>query len=108
MHVYVYIIFIYQNVKNGLTEQDWDIPRNIDIIGNHFRNDLFDFRKAVTCKCKPQDSPSGTNSQKFFFGTFFLTICLFGQAAHILRVVAAWYWTCTKALNFEILFFLCV
>jgi len=71
MHVYVYIIFIYQNVKNGLTEQDWDIPRNIDIIGNHFRNDLFDFRKAVTCKCKPQDSPSGTNSQKFFLGLFF-------------------------------------
>jgi hypothetical protein len=56
---------VRQNVKNGLTEQDWDIPRNIDIIGNHFRNDLFDFRKAVTCKCKPTDSRSGAHSQKF-------------------------------------------
>lgn len=46
---------VRQNVKNGLTEQDWDIPRNIDIIGDHFRKDVFQFDKAVTCGCKVRD-----------------------------------------------------
>jgi len=39
------------NPDNGLMEQDWDVPRNIDIIANHFRKDAFDFAKSTTCNC---------------------------------------------------------
>ena len=45
------IACVRQNVKNGLTEQDWDVPRNIDMIGDHFRTESFDFTKAVSCSC---------------------------------------------------------
>ena len=40
----------------AISEQDWDIPRNIDIIGDHFRSDVFDFSKAVSCGCR---TPAG-------------------------------------------------
>jgi hypothetical protein len=45
------ITCVVQNVKSGLTEQDYDIPRNIDIIADHFRTNIFDFGKALSCPC---------------------------------------------------------
>ena len=42
---------VTQESWNGITTQDWDIPRNVDLISDHFRIDAFDFSKAVGCSC---------------------------------------------------------
>ena len=50
------IACVRQNVKTGLVEQDYDVPRNIDMIADHFRSDIFQFSKAISCGCKSETS----------------------------------------------------
>jgi hypothetical protein len=40
---------VRQDPTSGLVLQDWDVPRNIDIDGEHFRTDGFDFGPGCRC-----------------------------------------------------------
>eukprot|EP00282_Hemiselmis_andersenii_P032523 CAMPEP_0169463874 /NCGR_PEP_ID=MMETSP1042-20121227/20348_1 /TAXON_ID=464988 /ORGANISM="Hemiselmis andersenii, Strain CCMP1180" /LENGTH=1709 /DNA_ID=CAMNT_0009576651 /DNA_START=1 /DNA_END=5130 /DNA_ORIENTATION=+ len=42
---------VTQDMHNGITTQEWDIPRNVDILSDHFRTDAFDFSAAIGCNC---------------------------------------------------------
>uniref|UniRef100_A0A7S4PFN2 RCC1-like domain-containing protein n=1 Tax=Guillardia theta TaxID=55529 RepID=A0A7S4PFN2_GUITH len=41
-----------QDPVNGLVLQDWDIPRDIDIVGDHLRTNQFNFSLAISCDCQ--------------------------------------------------------
>lgn len=45
---------VTQDTWNGIITQDWDIPRNVDLLSDHFRTDAFNFDDAVGCNCAGQ------------------------------------------------------
>lgn len=64
---------VRMNAKNGLIEQDWDIPRNVDVLSDHFRTDSFHFDTAPHCTCSAGlHLPGGlANCEDNAYGTLF-------------------------------------
>ena len=41
---------VKQDWFNGMVLQDWDVPRNVDIDGDHFRSDALNFTSGCPCQ----------------------------------------------------------